>query len=70
MTRSRALNRFHRWTAKVRRRHLRSALPEEKLWHLPEPPKMKSGDELRRLAWQRDQLSQLEDPALVEEAFG
>jgi len=28
MTRSRAFHRFHRWTAKLRRRSLRNALPE------------------------------------------
>ena len=28
-TRTRAFHRFHRWTAKLRRRHLRAWLPEE-----------------------------------------
>lgn len=28
MTRTRAFHRFHRWTAKLRRRHLRAWLPE------------------------------------------
>jgi hypothetical protein len=28
MTRTRAFHRFHRWTARLRRRHLRAWLPE------------------------------------------
>ncbi|QPN65561.1 hypothetical protein [Synechococcus sp. CBW1006] len=57
MTRSRAFNRFHRWTAKVRRHHLRAALPES-LEGQPIAPC--PGAELRRRAWQVDQLDELE----------
>jgi hypothetical protein len=58
MTRSRSFHRFHRWTAKLRRRSLRSALPEPREGELqPTHPVA----ELRRGLWQRDQLHDLLD---------
>ena len=57
MTKSRAFNRFHRWTAKVRRRHLKAWLPEPRegkpVLDLP-------GAALRQQTWQDDQLHELE----------
>ena len=64
MTRSRSFHRFHRWTAKLRRRSLRSALPEPREGELqPTYPVA----ELRRSLWQRDQLHDLLE---VEELQG
>ncbi|MEB3264257.1 MAG: hypothetical protein ACKO5F_02600 [Synechococcus sp.] len=57
MSRSRAFNRFHRWTAKVRRHHLRAALPESREG---EPLAPCPGSELRRRAYQADQLHELQ----------
>ena len=64
MSRSRAFHRFHRLTAKLRRRHLRSALPEPREGErtLPKP-----GADLRRHAWMRDQLADLTQAELSEE---
>ena len=57
MTKSRAFNRFHRWTAKVRRRHLKAWLPEpregEPIAELPCSAR-------RQQARQNDQLQELE----------
>ena len=53
MTRTRAFHRFHRWTAKLRRRHLRAWLPE------PEeatPLAVARGADLRLKARQAEQL--------------
>ena len=53
MTRTRACHRFHRWTAKLRRRHLRAWLPE------PEegtPLAAACGADLRLKARQLEQL--------------
>lgn len=63
MTKSRAFNRFHRWTAKLRRRHLKSWLPEPREG---EPIADVRGADLRKRAWQADQLHELEagEPAL------
>lgn len=58
MTRSRAFHRFHRWTAKMRRRHLRSALPEPREG---ERALFRPGADLRSHAWERDQLEDLID---------
>jgi hypothetical protein len=59
MTRSRAFNRFSRWTAKLRRRHLRAALPEPREGELA---LLKPTSTLRTRAWQRDQLRELIEP--------
>jgi hypothetical protein len=66
MTRSRAFNRFHRWTAKQRRRNLRASLPEERLEAFPLPARVRTSGELRCNAWERDQLSDLEEAGLDE----
>ncbi|MFM8936518.1 MAG: hypothetical protein ACKOE9_06030 [Vulcanococcus sp.] len=56
MTRSRSFHRFHRWTAKLRRRALRNALPEPREGELqPTHPVSK----VRCREWQRDQLADL-----------
>ncbi|MFM8259498.1 MAG: hypothetical protein ACKN83_06695 [Vulcanococcus sp.] len=56
MTRSRSFHRFHRWTAKLRRRALRNALPEPREGELqPTHPV----SEVRCREWQRDQLADL-----------
>jgi hypothetical protein len=57
MTKSRAFNRFHRWTAKVRRRHLKAWLPEPRVG---EPILDLPGAALRQRTWQDDQLHELE----------
>ena len=57
MTKSRAFNRFHRWTAKVRRRHLKAWLPEPREG---EPILDLLGAALRQRTWQDDQLHELE----------
>ncbi len=63
MTRSRSFHRFHRWTAKLRRRALRNALPEPREGELqPTHPV----SEVRRREWQRSQLDDLTDPLAVE----
>ena len=57
MTKSRAFNRFHRWTAKVRRRHLKAWLPEPREG---EPTLDRPGAALRQRTWQDDQRDELE----------
>jgi hypothetical protein len=57
MTKSRAFNRFHRWTAKVRRRHLKAWLPEPREG---EPILDRPGAALRQRTWQDDQRDELE----------
>lgn len=64
MTRSRAFHRFHRWTAKIRRRHLRAALPEPREGDLA---LLKLGADLRHHDWERDQLADLIE---AEETIG
>lgn len=65
MMRSRSFHRFHRWTAKLRRRALRNALPEPREGELqPTCPVAVQ----RRRAWQRDQLQDLLDPELLDAA--
>ena len=59
MTRSRAFHRFHRWTAKLRRRSLRSALPEPREGELQATHPVR---EVRCREWQRDQLQDLIAP--------
>jgi hypothetical protein len=62
MTRTRAFHRFHRWTAKLRRRHLRDALPE------PREGELQPTDPVRHQRerdWQRDQLQDLIETDLV-----
>jgi hypothetical protein len=63
MTRSRSFHRFHRWTAKLRRRSLRNALPEPREGELqPIHPV----SEVRRREWQRDQLADLVTAEMLE----
>jgi hypothetical protein len=63
MTRSRSFHRFHRWTAKLRRRALRQALPEPREGELqPTLPV----SEVRNREWQRDQLHDLAEPEGLE----
>ena len=64
MTKSRAFNRFHRWTAKLRRRHLKAWLPEPREG---EPIADLPGPALRQRARHRDQLQELvqEAPELL-----
>ena len=57
MTKSRAFNRFHRWTAKVRRRHLKACLPEPREG---QPILDRPGAALRQRTWQDDQRDELE----------
>ena len=56
MTRSRSFHRFHRWTAKLRRRALRSALPEPREGELQVNLPAAA---VRCREWQRDQLHDL-----------
>ena len=56
MTRSRSFHRFHRWTAKLRRRALRSALPEPREGELQADLPAAA---MRCREWQRDQLHDL-----------
>jgi hypothetical protein len=56
MTRSRSFHRFHRWTAKLRRRALRQALPEPREGELQA---IHPASEVRCREWQRDQLHDL-----------
>jgi hypothetical protein len=59
MTRSRSFHRFHRWTAKLRRRALRSALPEPREGELQANLPAAA---VRCRDWQRDQLHDLIEP--------
>ena len=65
MTRSRSFHRFHRWTAKLRRRALRQALPEPREGELQPTHPM---SEVRCREWQRDQLHDLVEPEELEAA--
>ena len=57
MTKSRALNRFQRFTAKIRRRHLKAWLPGHREGeHLAEA----RGADLRKRGWHIDQMQELE----------
>ena len=56
MTRTRDFHRFHRWTAKLRRRSLRSALPEPREGELQPTHPIR---EVRCREWQEDQLYDL-----------
>ena len=63
MTRSRSFHRFHRWTAKLRRRALRNALPEPREGELqPTNPV----NHVRLREWQRDQLADLAEAGAFE----
>ena len=65
MTRTRAFHRFHRWTAKLRRRSLRDALPEPREGELqPNHPVA----EVRSREWQHAQLQDLVDADDLEPA--
>ena len=57
MTKSRAFNRFHRWTAKLRRRHLKAWLPEPREG---EPITAMPGCDLRQRARANDELHALD----------
>jgi hypothetical protein len=56
MTRTRAFHRFNRWTAKLRRRSLRNAIPEPREGELQATHPVA---EIRCREWQRDQLHDL-----------
>ena len=56
MSRTRDFHRFHRWTAKLRRRSLRSALPEPREGELQPTHPIR---EVRCREWQEDQLHDL-----------
>jgi hypothetical protein len=56
MTRTRAFHRFNRWTAKLRRRSLRNAIPEPREGELQATHPVA---EMRCREWQRDQLHDL-----------
>jgi hypothetical protein len=63
MTRTRDFHRFHRWTAKLRRRSLRNALPEPREGELqPTHPVA----EVRCREWQDAQLNDLLEPDTLE----
>ena len=66
MSRSRAFNRFHRWTAKVRRRHLKAWLPDHQ--ELEATAAVTGGDR-RQQAALRDALQDLRDPLLLQESL-
>ena len=57
MTKSRAFNRFQRFTAKVRRRHLKAWLPEQREG---EPLAESRGADLRKRGWHTEQMHELE----------
>ena len=57
MTKSRAFNRFHRFTAKLRRRHLKAWLLEHREG---EPLAEARGADLRKRGWHTDQMHELE----------
>ena len=58
MTRSRSFTRFQRWTAKLRRRHLRAALPEQREGELL---MLQPAGALRLQDWNRDQVHDLDE---------
>ena len=66
MTRSRALNRFHRWTAKVRRRYLKAWLPEGRQG---EPIEAVVIPDRRREEARMDALEELNDPQAIQESL-
>ncbi len=62
MTRSRAFNRFHRFTAKRRRKALRASLPiEEKEFAKASTP-IDNSQKLRQQAWERALFLDFSDP--------
>ena len=65
MSRSRAINRFHRWTAKVRRRHLKAWLPENQ--DVQATVVSVTGGDRRQIAALRDGLRELTDPLPLED---
>jgi hypothetical protein len=65
MTRSRSFHRFHRWTAKLRRRALRQALPEPREGELQPTHPITL---VREREWSRDQLEDLMDGEVLERA--
>ena len=64
MNRSRSFTRFQRWTAKLRRRHLRAALPGEREGELL---LLQPAGALRLEARQRDHVIDLDE---LQERFG
>ncbi len=64
LTRSRSFTRFQRWTAKLRRRHLRASLPEQREGELL---LLEPAASLRSQGWTRDlslDLDELHDSRL------
>ncbi len=62
MTRSRALNRFHRFTAKKRRLSLRAAVPNLQDDVHAGNEAVNQRKELHQRAWQKDVMLELIDP--------
>ncbi len=62
MTRSRAFNRFHRFTAKKRRCSLRAAVPNLQDDVRPGREAVNHSEELRQRAWQKDLMLELIAP--------
>ena len=62
MTRSRAFNRFHRFSAKKRRRSLRAAVPNLQDVARSGNEAVNHSEELRQRAWQKDLMLELIAP--------
>ncbi|HGY5534811.1 MAG TPA: hypothetical protein ACN46U_04615 [Prochlorococcus sp.] len=62
MTRSRAFNRSHRFTAKKRRHALRAAIPDLNLGTNQARKSVDHSQELRQQAWQKDLMLELIEP--------
>ena len=62
MTRSRAFNRFHRFTAKKRRLSLRAAVPNLQDGIRSGNEAVNHREELHQRAWQTDLMLELIDP--------
>ncbi len=62
MTRSRAFNRFHRFTAKKRRLSLRAAVPNLQDGIRAGNEAVNQRKELHQRAWQKDLMLELIDP--------
>ena len=62
MTRSRAFNRFHRFTAKKRRLSLRAAVPNLQDDVPSGNEAVNHREELNQRAWQKDLMLELIDP--------
>ncbi|WP_320677066.1 hypothetical protein [Prochlorococcus sp. MIT 1300] len=62
MTRSRAFNRFHRFTAKRRRKALRAALPIQETEYGKAASSIDNSEKLRRRAWERALVLDFSEP--------